>query len=864
MFLQKLEIQGFKSFADKTTFLFPGYQGEGRGITAVIGPNGSGKSNVADAVRWVLGEQSLKLLRSKRAEDVIFFGSTQKAQKGFCEVSLTVDNDDRAFPVDYSEVVITRRLYRDGASEYLLNKNKTRLADIALMLAQAHIGQRSYSVIGQGMVDAILHTAPSERKEFFNEAVGVRQYQMKRDSAASKLKSTNENLVHASTVLSELEPKMRFFARQLKRLEEREGVEREYRNIQRTYTNVLWNDIADRKAIFGKEKDELSEQITVVMQKQQTLEQEFAKSERFSRTDSQSPFHTLNKELSRLQNERQEILTRISVIDSRLQTELVASGKGQLAWLSQRNDELIRKVKSIDEDLTVLAGEQAVLAAREHDAQDRLAESRAQSPDETTSLSAFSTTLDEALALHKEAAAEETLSKLKDALDALGARMRMLKNMLDALLAIRTHTEQRETAGADALTEELRIVHTQQEVLAARISLRTEELEKARAEHESTSRELEYLSLSDLSSQHAQAMKEKGALAVQRTVCEKKIADTQSELDALYHNEKETHRTLLALQKEMSVLSKERDGLRDELTRIRLELAKLDAHQEELLMKICDELRVDEHIRTELVSGTETPYSVLGFLSQSPTLNRDETREQIERLKRKLEQIGAIDPDVVSEHEEAEQRYTFLNTQVADLSEAKTSLEGAIAELDGIIHERFEKNLEGISKKFGHYFQQLFAGGTARLIVVRREKPTFAQNESTDDEEEGQNEESTDAVAGIEIEATPPGKKFKSLSFLSGGEKALTAIALLCAILAQNPSPFVVLDEVDAALDESNANRFAAIIKDLSVQTQFIIITHNRVTMHIGHVLYGVTMGQGGISNVLSLDIRQLDGIVNT
>lgn len=256
-------------------------------------------------------------------------------------------------------------------------------------------------------------------------------------------------------------------------------------------------------------------------------------------------------------------------------------------------------------------------------------------------------------------------------------------------------------------------------------------------------------------------------------------------------------------------------------------------------------------------------YSSLGFLPEVPAFDRDAARMNAERLRRKLEQIGTIDADAMAEQEEAKQRYEFLTAQVADLTQAKGSLEKAIEELDTIIHERFEKNLDGVSKKFCQYFQQLFDGGAARLIVLRKEiKKGPAGGSEEDQKQEEDTGEADDAIAGIEIEATPPGKRFKSLSFLSGGEKALTAIALLCAILAQNPSPFVVLDEVDAALDESNANRFASIIKDLSAHTQFILITHNRVTIHIGQVLYGITMGEGGISHSLSLDIRNLDGIV--
>lgn len=860
MYLQKLEMQGFKSFAEKTTFLFPGYSNDCYGITAVIGPNGSGKSNVADGIRWVLGEQSLKLLRSKRAEDVIFFGSTQKAQKGFCEVALYFNNEDHAFPIDFPEVVITRRLYRDGTSEYLLNKNKVRLSDIALSLAQAHIGQRSYSVIGQGMVDAILQTVPSDRKEFFNEAVGVRQYQIKRDSAVSKLKSTNENLTHALTILSELEPKMRFFARQLKRLEERSEVERDYITIQQQYTNVLWNDLSERKEAFENERDMYREKSDAMEQQQRMIEETFIQSEQAVSSPARSSFHTLSQNLQELQKEKQQIVTRLSVVDSRLQTELVASGKGQLAWLTGRCDELAALMKSIDEEMSSSSEELSALRASEEHITTRI---REHDRDAATrhDVDGFERCVQEVETLAHEASSAESVDALKYALDTIASRLKNIKETARHLIAWVLSGGQSDDTGRARLLEEFQSIRIQQEVCAARIALRSDERTRTARELEQTSRELSYVSQSDLSDQHACARAEKEKLAVQRERLKETIAVVQKELDGLYETERETHRVLLDLQKQMSVLSKEHDIVRDAMNRAHLEIAKLEAHQEELLAKICDELRVDESTRAELIAGTETVYSVLGFLKETPHLDRDEARIQIERLRRKLEQIGTIDQDVIAEHEEAKGRYEFLHAQVTDLTEAKASLESAIAELDTIIRERFEKNLEGISKKFGTYFAQLFGGGTARLVVLRKEKKKGEADEEGDEEE---TEEVDDAIAGIEIEATPPGKKFKSLSFLSGGEKALTAIALLCAILAQNPSPFVVLDEVDAALDESNANRFASIIKDLSPHTQFILITHNRVTIHIAHVLYGVTMAAGGVSSVLSLDMEKIDGIVTT
>lgn len=262
MYLQKLELQGFKSFAYKTVLEFLKTAKEKKGITAVVGPNGSGKSNIADAIRWALGEQSLKLLRSKKSEDVIFLGSNKKTRLGFAEVSLFFNNEDRTIPLDYQEVVLSRRLYRSGESEYFINKNKVRLLDLILLASEANFGQRTYSVIGQGMVDAILTASPVQRKEFFDEAAGVSQYQIKRDQAKNKLLASGENLKQAEVLLQEIEPRLRSLTRQVKKLERREEIENDLRKMQEAYYGTIWQAINKKveesdskiKTLLGREK----------------------------------------------------------------------------------------------------------------------------------------------------------------------------------------------------------------------------------------------------------------------------------------------------------------------------------------------------------------------------------------------------------------------------------------------------------------------------------------------------------------------------------------------------------------------------------------------------------------------------------
>ena len=249
MFLKQIELKGFKSFAEKTTIDFPEQHG-GHVITGVVGPNGSGKSNIADAIRWVLGEQSVKMLRGKKSQDVIFAGTDKKAKLGSAEVLLHLDNNGGNALIDMSEIIIGRRLYRNGESEYLINGKVSKLQDINLLLAKAHFGHRTYSIIGQGMVDSFVTASPAERQELLEEAAGVKEFQLRKHDSINKLANSLRNLEQVQTVLTEIGPRLRSLTRQVKRLERKETLAKELSELQLTYYGAKWQ-------IWQKQLDEV-------------------------------------------------------------------------------------------------------------------------------------------------------------------------------------------------------------------------------------------------------------------------------------------------------------------------------------------------------------------------------------------------------------------------------------------------------------------------------------------------------------------------------------------------------------------------------------------------------------------------------
>lgn len=776
MYLQRLEIYGFKSFAQKMVLEFLTPQNKTKGITAIVGPNGSGKSNVADAIRWVLGEQSIKTLRGKKGEDVIFAGSDKKTRLGMAEVSLLLNNEDMEAPIDVSEALMTRRLYRDGGSEYMLNGHNARLQDIALLLARARFGQKNYVVIGQGMVDSILRVTPRERKDFFDEAAGVREFQIKRHIALNKLKATYRNLQQAESLIREIEPRLRSLNRQVKRLADREAVERELKDLQKQYYGHLWWDLDARHGEFDRQFQRLDEQSQKKKAEHRAILGQFKELE--ERATASQAFLDLQKKYEDTLHQREELQRKKMEQQSQLEIDRIRQTAQKIATPMPVGD-IIREVE-------IVVGEQGKLVDK---------------------------------VLH---------IKSLDELDELGESLRALQAKMNQLLA----------RLRNPLTEKKE--YTPNPQLVSGLAAAEEGLKKFSAE----------------------------------------LAHVNSEMQRLNKEENEKKGQFFELQHTLQQKQEEVHEIDQHLNNVKIELAKLDTRRETLEEEMSTELgplAAEVKIKKEVVPGPETP-----------VVPATELQPQIFKLKHQLELIGGIDPEAVAEHKETSERFDFLSTQVNDLKKAMEDTIKSVLEMDKIMKAKRDEALKKINEEFGNYFKILFNGGTAKLVPLYeeadKEKADEVEEEGVADlveeEAEEESEESANsekgieelfkqfkvdkepALIGIEIQATPPGKHIKDINILSGGERALTSVGLICAILAYSPSPFVVLDEVDAALDEFNSIRFAEIMDKLSERTQFIVITHNRATMHKAQVLYGVTMGDDGVSRLLSIKLDDAEKVV--
>lgn len=755
MYLKKIELRGFKSFADKTIIEFPN-QRSGHVITGVVGPNGSGKSNVADSIRWVLGEQSVKMLRGKKAQDVIFAGTDKKARLSSAEVFLYLDNTDGKTDIDMSEIVIGRRLFRNGESEYLINHKVARLADVNLLLARAHFGHRTYSIIGQGMIDSFITASASERQELLEEAAGVKEFQMKKHDSINKLSSSLKNLEQVQALLSEIQPRLRNLTRQVKRLERKEQLATELSRVLKQYYRSKWQS-------FQKSLDAINKQ----------LEEE------------QEAFLKQKKEADDLQAKWQKTALSESVSSAfkRLQEDYEKI-------LSKRNS-LFEKELSIKNQLL---------------AEERLAATTKGPGIDASSISQMADHLKVTKALLGKITDVKTIEELNEIQYELSA----VSKTTDSLLGIFEKSKPGKSKKANDLGKEL------------------------------------------------------DALTKDQAKLGQELVANQGKIDELKKDEENKNKQIIELQGELQSKQQKLNTAGGRVNELKIEKARLDAKMEDLVMEF-----KDENLSVETISKKVD-------LSD---IDEDQSKQEISRLKHQLELIGGIDNETMDEYHETKKRFDFLTKEVDDSRTAITGFEKIIVELDEKIHKDFSKAFVEINKLFIKYFKVLFGGGNAslkKLAPVEQDKKTTIN----EDGEEVLDEEQVDEPAndqtkklltkfskrslsgGIDVKATPPGKKLTGINMLSGGEKALTAIALICAIIANRPSPFVVLDEVDAALDEANSERYASILADLSGKTQFIVVTHNRATMLQAKILYGISMGGDGVSRLLSVDIEEAEKVV--
>ncbi len=731
MYLKSLEISGFKSFAKKAGLNFTSP------ISAIVGPNGSGKSNVAEAFRFVLGEQSIKSMRGKRGEDLIFNGGSDGgARVNRASVKVIFDNSKRIINVDFDEITLERVVHRDNSNEYFVNGSPVRLRDIVELLAGAHIGASGHHIISQGEADRILNANIKERREMIEDALGLKIYQYKKAESQRKLEKTDENMKSVESLRREIAPHLKFLKKQVEKVEKAQELRTELLKLYKEYFRHEESYFKDEKMVINTEKDPLVKELA-----------------------------QLDKELG----EARKILENSKNRDAK-SNELMAI-EDSLNKIRLEKDELFRDLGKIEGEIS--SAERSLRREKEK-----------QSSDEHKTVY-----LRDVEDLVEKATLLENIAEIR----------RILLNFISQF---RKKDESHDTKELEKELSDLQ--HKKQGLESS--------LKKLESEHKSMTSDYDDL--------------------------RQKI---EREKDSNRDAEKNVFRIIARQNEIRGVLN----GLKTREDRLTFEEEVFKKEQQEAYMLVGRESMDYKHIVISLDEGRGVQL---------------ERMKSIEKIKVRLEDSGGSNGmDIMKEFKEVEDRDAFLGKELTDLENSKKSLTDLIADLNARLDIEFKEGILKINAQFQEFFSLMFGGGSASLGVIREKKRK--KKSDTDlsavlsDSEDDQTEEE-EGDEGIEINVNLPRKKVKGLMMLSGGERALTSIALLFAVSQVNPPPFIILDETDAALDEANSRKYGDMISNLSKYSQLILITHNRETMSRAGVLYGVTMGADGASRLLSIQFE--------
>ncbi len=955
MHFKKLELIGFKSFSDKTIIHFE------PGVTAIVGPNGCGKSNISDSIRWVLGEQSAKSLRGSSMEDVIFNGSNLKEPLNLAEVSLTLSNESKILPIEYEEVTITRRLYRSGESEYLLNKNVVRLKDIHELLMGTGIGTESYSIIEQGKMDMILNSKPDERREIFEEAAGITKFKSKKKEALRKIEQTESNLTRIGDIVLEVKRQIGSIERQAKKAENYKIEFEKLKNLELTVASREFLIFEDEKKTRERSLESIKEEENRFLSSMKAFEQNYDEKKRLlseleeSLKTHESQEMAASSDIRRNQDRLLLNRERIGELSARKEQILgqVETAKRRLEEFGAEYEHLNREHEAIhkeeQEGLAFLSSVESEFASIERSIGEALSEEesvkselferanrRAHVRNELAKLHAGINALRYGLKKlkHEEDALLNEIREINDVINPplfndaskeqpvsfrFEVRLKDFRNKLLAIFRAMVGKQMAEpgpeeeaemdsevkTFAEDVVKIHAQVTEHQSRVQHLEVSRKKLEEKLSLLSVETQNLLTEERALSDQEAEHEKALslideeeknltvrlasaqeltkvkaKEKESLLIRLAEtrsrqghCTAKREKADKDKNWILESKRNEEAQLVSLENEAQVSSVKKEAIESENGSLDQESQRLSGFRDEILRQTegarrhrqerladLDGLEKERAEKMEFLNGardkmhafelqsTEIRFEIdrlkdrifnayqvdLGSLqTEGPAeINVEEAKLTIQQQREKLNKMGPVNLVAIQEYDEMRERYEFLTKQQEDLIQAKDDLHKAILKINRTTKELFVETFQQIQKHFTEYYKLLFGGGTAELVLL---------------------DENDVLESGIEIIARPPGKKLQTISLLSGGEKALTAIALLFSLFKVKPSPFCVLDEIDAPLDESNVDRFCHVLKDFITESQFILITHNKRTMNLADAMYGITMAETGVSKIVSV-----------
>ena len=797
MEFKKIQLNGFKSFADKTNFLIE------EGLTGIVGPNGCGKSNIVESLRWVMGETSAKSMRGSGMEDVIFSGTSNKSSKNIAEVSVTVANENNEGPVqfrDFDEISVRRKIEKDKGSKFYINDKEVRARDAQMFFADLSTGAHSPSMISQGRIGALVTAKPTDRRAILEEAAGISGLHVRRHEAELRLSAAENNLKRADELRRQQEKQLANLQKQAEEATKYKNVSNEIKKVEAGLYYLKLLEIDKEIRIENEINTEAEGEVSGFNNKISELES-LIKSE----TDKVTPLREKNIEnLSKIQRLNLE-LKGLDEENTRTQDEL---------------ENIKRSLKTFDEDIDREKG--IIIDANSNEK--RLKEEKDDLIEIDSKYYQTEKTSNEDLDYAKNNLKLE-IDKVKDLINQKknDEAITVLDNCKMIIEKYAESYSKNQNIKNDSIKRNERIAIIDQEIASWKNLLSNSE----KMVNELIERKSKLNSqLEKLDNQPKLQAEKKGQISEGLRISEKEKTDNET-IIGLTDEKIENLRVQLNEIQEQSIQIRERKASSGAT------VEGLKKRKSDLVDRINSELNLTED---NILENS----NLFGKEELPDAINQEDL---LDKKKQEREKLGSVNLKADEETNKYETEIKKMEQDRADLVSAIIKLKDSINELNQKGRERLIEAFDKVNRKFNEVYTKLFNGGNAKLDLVDSDDPL---------------------EAGLEMLVSPPGKRLQSITLLSGGEQALTALSLIFAVFLTNPSPICVLDEVDAPLDDANVTRFCSLLEELTkiTNTKFIIVTHHALTMSKMNRLYGVTMPEKGISQLVAVDLQKAESMV--
>mgnify|MGYP000451015995 FL=1 len=857
MEFKKIELTGFKSFVEKTSFFIE------KGLTGIVGPNGCGKSNIVEAIRWCMGETSAKSMRGTGMEDVIFSGTANKTSKNIAEVSLILDNSDKDGPIQYKElnsIYVKRRIVKDKGSRYFINDKEVRARDVQTLFADLSTGAHSPSMISQGRIGALVTAKPTDRKAILEEAAGISGLHVRRHESELRLNSAENNLKRADELKRQQEKQLENLKKQALEASKYKLISEEIKKIEAGLYYIKLMEIekerSSSKEIASEADDEISGLTIEINHNNNLLEEENIKLKplRDQNIEILSKLQRLNLEFQSLEDEEKRTKTekdRLSTSENTIEMDIerekniISDAQSNEKRLNEEKNGLIdteKKYYDLEKqtqlDLQIATEE----LKKEQDKLERISKNlslNSQGKEFINYLNNINQNLENAKIYLEN-------NENKKALDAIDNIILSVKNETKKF---KTATEKNSINEITELTNKIKL--SQEKYASALSKHHSIQTETVRRQARIKNIDIEIQNWKNLKFNSEKMAKEllsrvdkikveieiiaklPETIAIKKGQLMENTSTTENEKQSLSNQLAQAEVKYQEINKQQKIVEEKMMLARENKARSGATVEGLENRKKDLLGRIKNDLNINE--KNLLINSN------LKDLTTFP--NVIEQEDKLDAKKNQREQLGSVNLRADEETEQYKTTIKKMEQDREDLVSAIAKLRASINELNQKGRERLLEAFEKVNRKFNEVYTKLFSGGNAKLELIDSDDPL---------------------EAGLEMLVSPPGKRLQSITLLSGGEQALTALSLTFAVFLTNPAPICILDEVDAPLDDANVTRFCALLNELTkiTTTKFIIITHHALTMSRVDRLYGVTMPEKGVSQLVSVDLEKAEELV--